>query len=86
MSFVDQEMILNNFEEIVTKVFKKVTNTDLPVFPRMTYAEAMENYGNDKPDTRFELKLQNLSETVKGCGFKVFDGPLESDGIVNAFV
>ena len=84
MSFVDQEMILNTFEEIVTGVFKKVTDVSLPDFPRMTFQDAMENYGNDKPDTRFELKLQNLSEVVKGCGFKVFDAPLENDGIVNA--
>ena len=84
MSFVDQEKILNTFEEIVTGVFKKVTKVALPEFPRMTFQDAMENYGNDKPDTRFELKLQNLSEVVKGCGFKVFDGPLESGGIVNA--
>ena len=65
-------------------VFKKVTDIALPEFPRMTFQDAMENYGNDKPDTRFELKLQNLSEVVKGCGFKVFDAPLENDGIVNA--
>ncbi len=84
MSFVDQEMILNTFEEIVTGVFKKVTDIALPEFPRMTFQDAMENYGNDKPDTRFELKLQNLSEVVKGCGFKVFDAPLENGGIVNA--
>ena len=84
MSFVDQEMILNTFEEMVTGVFKKVTDVSLPAFPRMTFQDAMENYGNDKPDTRFELKLQNLCEVVKGSGFKVFDAALEDGGIVNA--
>jgi aspartyl-tRNA synthetase len=74
MSFVDQEDILQNFEEMLKYIFREIKGIDFKdAFPRMTWDDAMEFYGNDKPDIRFEMKLVNLSDTVKGNGFKVFD-------------
>jgi aspartyl-tRNA synthetase len=73
MSFIEQEDILNTFEGLTKHLFKTVKNIDLPAFPRMTYADAMKNYGNDKPDTRFEMKFVELNEAVKGKEFKVFN-------------
>jgi aspartyl-tRNA synthetase len=79
MSFVEQEDILQTFEGLVKHLFKKVKNIDLASFPRLSYSDAMKHYGNDKPDTRFDMKLVELkaagngNDLVKGKGFKVFD-------------
>lgn len=73
MSFVTQEDILQTFEGLIRHLFKTVKGVDIPVLPRMTYADAMRDYGNDKPDTRFEMKLVNMNAVVKGQNFKVFD-------------
>ncbi|MDQ3191572.1 MAG: aspartate--tRNA ligase [Bacteroidota bacterium] len=73
MAFVEQEDILETFEGLIRHLFKKVKNIDLPEVPRMTYAEAMSDYGNDKPDIRFEMKFSLLNDQVKNKGFKVFD-------------
>ncbi len=73
MSFVEQEDILNMFEGLVTHLFKTVKGVDIPKLAHMTYADAMKYYGNDKPDTRFEMKFVELTELVKGKAFKVFD-------------
>ncbi|MGZ3884589.1 MAG: aspartate--tRNA ligase [Bacteroidia bacterium] len=73
MSFVEQEDILNTFEGLVKHLFKSVKNIELPTLPRMSYADAMKNYGNDKPDTRFEMKFVEMNEVVKGKEFKVFN-------------
>lgn len=73
MSFVEQEDILNTFEGLVKHMFRKVKDIDIPKLPRMTYADAMKYYGNDKPDTRFEMRFVELNDIVKGKGFKVFD-------------
>jgi aspartyl-tRNA synthetase len=73
MAFVEQEDILQMFEGMVKYVFKKVRNIDLPVFPRISYADAMRLYGNDKPDTRFGMLLHDISAVVKGKGFKVLE-------------
>jgi aspartyl-tRNA synthetase len=73
MSFVEQEDILQMFEGMAKYVFNKVRNIDLPKFPRMTYADAMKYYGNDKPDTRFAMLIHDITSTVKGKGFKVLD-------------
>lgn len=74
MSFVEQEDVLNAFEDMTKYIFKEIRGLsfDKP-FPRMTWDDAMEFYGNDKPDIRFEMKLVTLTDTVKGKGFKVFD-------------
>lgn len=73
MSFVEQEDILQTFEGLTRHLFKTVKGIDIPALPRMSYADAMKHYGNDKPDTRFEMKLVELNDTVKGKNFKVFD-------------
>jgi aspartyl-tRNA synthetase len=73
MSFVDQEDILQTFEGLTKHLFKAVKGIDIPEIPRMSYADAMKYYGNDKPDTRFEMKLVEISNLVKGKNFKVFD-------------
>ncbi len=73
MAFVEQEDILNTFESLVRHLFKSVKSIDIPALSRMTYADAMKYYGNDKPDIRFEMKLTELNDVVKNKGFKVFD-------------
>ena len=73
MAFVTQEDVLDMFEGLVRYLFKEIKNLDFPTVPRMTYADAMRDYGNDKPDTRFEMKFADLTDTVKGQGFPVFD-------------
>ena len=73
MAFVEQEDILNTFEGLVRHLFKSVKCIDIPALSRMTYADAMKYYGNDKPDIRFEMKLTELNDLVKNKGFKVFD-------------
>jgi len=74
MSFVDQEDILGTFEPMLKHIFREIKGLEFPdAFPRMTFDDAMEYYGNDKPDIRFEMKLVNLNDTVKNKGFKVFD-------------
>jgi len=73
MSFVTQEDILNTFEGLTKYLFKTMLDLDLPDFPRMTYDDAMELYGSDKPDTRFGMQFVELNDVAQGKGFKVFD-------------
>ena len=73
MSFVEQEDILNIFEEMIQTIFKEVKGVNLGEFPRITYDKAMELYGSDKPDIRFDMTFKNLNQVAKGKGFKVFD-------------
>ncbi len=85
MSFVDMEDVLSINEGFVAYLFKNVLNVDVPLpLPRMTYTEAMESYGSDKPDTRFEMKIQDLSDCVKDCGFGVFADTVKTGGTVRA--
>jgi aspartyl-tRNA synthetase len=73
MSFVEQEDVLDTFEAMMRKVVKEIKGVDLAKFPRMSYAEAMEKYGSDKPDLRFGMEFHNLNELAQGKGFNVFD-------------
>ncbi|MDX2172946.1 MAG: aspartate--tRNA ligase [Bacteroidota bacterium] len=73
MSFVEQEDIIQTFEGLVKHLFKTVKGIDIPEIPRMTYANAMKYYGNDKPDTRFDMKLNDFKSVTSGKNFKVFD-------------
>ena len=73
MSFVEQEDILSQFEALLKHLIQEIKGVKLTEFPRITYAEAMENYGNDKPDIRFGMTFGNLNEVAKGKGFNVFD-------------
>ncbi|MFH2094978.1 MAG: aspartate--tRNA ligase [Bacteroidota bacterium] len=82
MSFVEQEDILNTFEGLVRHLFMAVLNTEMKEnFPRMTYADAMQLYGSDKPDLRFGMEITGLTEIVKGKGFQVFDSATYIGGI-----
>jgi aspartyl-tRNA synthetase len=83
MSFMSQEEIIALNEDLIWQIFKEIKGVELArPFPRMTYAEAMDRYGCDKPDTRFDLKLVNVSELFKDSQFKVFSGAIASGGIV----
>jgi aspartyl-tRNA synthetase len=85
MSFLSQEEILNLNEALVCHIFKTVQNIDLPrPFPRLTYAESMNRFGCDRPDTRFGLELVDLSDFLKESSFKVFSGAIKNGGSVKA--
>lgn len=73
MSFVDQEDILNMFEGLIKKVFKDIKGIELDDFPRMSYDRAMELYGSDKPDIRFDMTFKEMNDLVQGKNFKIFD-------------
>lgn len=73
MSFVEQKDVLRMFEELTKYTFKEVLNIEIEEFPWMPYSEAMEKYGSDKPDTRFEMVLNEITEMAQGKGFGVFD-------------
>lgn len=84
MAFVEQEDILNTFEGMVKHLFKTVKGVEFDKpFLRMSFEEAMNNYGNDKPDLRFGMKIHDLTESVKGKGFSIFD-QAEYVGGINA--
>ncbi len=83
MSFMSEVEIMDLNEGLVCHIFKTVKNIDLPrPFPQMTYKEAMDRYGSDRPDTRFGLELVEVSDLVKDCGFKVFSGAIAAGGMV----
>jgi aspartyl-tRNA synthetase len=82
MAFVEQEDILNTFEGLARHLFKTVKGIDIPELSRMTYADAMKYYGNDKPDIRFEMKFKHLSAKGGTFGFPVFDNAQLVVGIV----
>lgn len=83
LSFVDVDDVIEVNEKLLKAVFKDAIGVDvqLPI-PRMTWQEAMDRYGSDKPDTRFGMELKDVSEVVRGCGFGVFTGALENGGSV----
>ena len=83
LSFVDVDDVLDVNERLLKKLFKEICGFDvqLPI-PRMTWQEAMDRFGSDKPDLRFGMELKNVSEAVKGCEFAVFKGALENGGSV----
>lgn len=83
LSFVDVDDVIEVNERLIKKLFKETLDVDvsLPI-QRMTYAEAMERFGSDKPDTRFGMELQNVTDVVRGCGFGVFAGAIEDGGSV----
>ncbi len=73
MAFIEQEDVMNVFEGMAKAMLKEVTDQDFGAFPRMTFADAMQKYGNDKPDIRFGMEFVELNELVKGKDFKIFD-------------
>ena len=87
MSFVTEEDIMAMNEGFIQRVFKEVLGVDIALpLPRMTFADAMNRYGSDKPDTRFGMEIQDLSETVKSCGFGVFTSAIDAGGSVRCIV
>ena len=85
MSFIDQEDIIAAIDGLVQKIAKEQLGIDVQTpLPRMTYDEAMERYGHDAPDLRFELEIIDCSDLAEGCGFGVFSGAIESGGKVRA--
>ncbi len=85
MSFVEMEDVLSIAEGYISRLFKEVLNTEIPTpLPRLTYTEAMNDYGSDKPDTRFDMKIKDLSDIVENCGFGVFADTVKNGGTVRA--
>ena len=87
LSFVDVDDILELNEGLFKRLFKDVLDIDLPTpFTRMSYTEAMNSYGSDKPDIRFDMKIRDITDLVKDCGFGVFTSAIENGGSVRAIV
>jgi len=85
MSFVEREDVFAIAEGYVKRLFKEVLDVDIPTpLPRMTYTDAMNLYGSDKPDTRFDMKIVDLSDIVENCGFGVFADTVKNGGTVRA--
>ncbi len=83
MSFADVDDVIGVNEKLLQKLFKEVCNYDLTLpIPRMTWREAMDRFGSDKPDLRFGMELKNVTELVRNCGFGVFTGAIENGGSV----
>ena len=83
MSFVDVEDVLAIGEGYIQRLFKDVLDVEIPMpLPRLTYKEAMERYGSDKPDTRYGMELYDLTNVVRNCGFGVFTGAINAGGSV----
>ena len=83
LSFVDVDDVIDVNERLLARIFKEVLGREIPLpIPRMTWQEAMDRYGSDKPDIRFDMELQNVTEVVKNCGFAVFKGAIEQGGTV----
>ena len=87
MSFVDVEDVMQMAEGFVNRIFKEILGIEIKTpLPRYTYDEAMNRFGSDKPDTRFEMEITDISDLVKSCGFGVFTGAIENGGSVRAIV
>jgi aspartyl-tRNA synthetase len=84
MSYVHQEDVLNMFEGLTKNIFKEIKGMDIVDFPRMTFAQAFEKYGNDKPDLRFGMEIHEITDLVKGKDFKLFDDAAYIGGICAA--
>lgn len=83
LSFVNEEDVMSINERLIQKIFKEVIGVDVTLpMQRMTYQEAMDRYGSDKPDTRFGMELKNVTDIVKECGFGVFTGAIDNGGSV----
>ncbi|QYY37034.1 aspartate--tRNA ligase [Ruficoccus sp. ZRK36] len=86
MSFIERDDMYGLIEGMLKKVWKDVLNVDIPTpFPRLPYPDAMNRYGSDKPDTRFELEIQDFTEEFSNSSFKVFKGAIDKGGCLKAF-
>ena len=86
MSFVKQEDIFNTFEGLTKHVFRKTIGVELPDFQRLSYGDAMRWYGSDKPDLRFDCKIQELNEALSGSEFSVFNSIIDGEGLIAGIV
>lgn len=86
MSFAEEEDVWNVTEGMIKKIVKDVKQIDLPDFPRLNYQEAMERFGSDKPDTRFDMELLDLTEILKDTKMNVFRNAIEQGGIVKCLI
>jgi aspartyl-tRNA synthetase len=85
MSFVDEDDVISLIEGLIAHLFRETLQRDVqPPFPRLTYGEAMDRFGTDRPDTRFGLELRDLSDIAAGCGFQVFRKAAAAGGAVKA--
>ena len=85
MSFVEMEDVLKIAEGYVSRLFKEVLGVEIPTpLPRLTFTEAMNSYGSDKPDTRFDMKIKDISDIVENCGFGVFADTVKNSGTVRS--
>ncbi len=84
MSFIDVEDIIEMNEKMLRHIWKEIKGMEIPTLQRMTFFEAMDKYGSDKPDTRFGLEIQDLSKLLVNSGFKVFDDVISRGGIIRA--
>lgn len=83
LSFVDIDDVIDVNERLLQAMFKEILNVDIPLpMPRLTWQEAMDRFGSDKPDTRFGMELVNVTDVVKNCGFGVFTGAIKNGGTV----
>ncbi|MGM0507301.1 MAG: aspartate--tRNA ligase [Bacteroidota bacterium] len=83
LSFVDEEQIYDMHERLMARIWKEHLDVELSLpFPRIPYQEAMERFGSDKPDIRFDMEISNLSDILADCGFKIFTSTLEAGGAV----
>ena len=87
MSFVDQEDVMDLTERLVASVFKEVKGIDIKLpLMKMKYDDAMDKYGSDKPDLRFEMPICNITEIFKNTSFSVFKNVIDEGGIINCLV
>ncbi len=86
MSFVTEEDVLDLVERMLARVWEEVLEVELkPPFPRLPYAEALDRYGSDKPDLRYEMQLADVTEAFRGTGFRAFATVIERGGVIKAF-
>ena len=86
MSFVEEEDVWGVVEGMMGEIFKEIKGITLPKFERLTYNECMERFGSDKPDTRFDLEIQDITEIFKNTTFEIFKNIINDNGIINCLV
>lgn len=86
MSFIDEEDIMNVVEGLLKKVMKDIKGLDIPDFPKMKYNDAMNIYGSDKPDTRFEMTLKDITDILRGTSMTLFSSVTKSGGVIKCIV
>ncbi len=86
MSFIEEEDIWNVVEEMFKEIFGQIKGVKFDKFPRLTYDECMRRFGSDKPDTRFDMEIQDITDILKNTTFEIFQNILKSEGIINCLV